>query len=224
MRITWLGQAGLLLKTSEVSVLIDPYFSDSVGKISPEKKRRIPVPDFLWEIKPDILIFTHDHIDHYDPETAPHFLSMARPVTVLSPSGVWEKARVFAGGHNYVLFDEGTEWSENSLRFTAVKAVHSDKNAIGVVIEAENKVLYIAGDTLFSKKVLESLPAHIDAAFLPVNGVGNNMNMTDAARFARLSGAKCAVPVHWGMIDDLDPRAFEFEHRFIPEVYKEFEV
>jgi len=224
MRITWLGQAGLFIKTSEAAVLIDPYFSDCVGKIAPEKKRRVPAPDFLWNIKPDFLIFTHDHIDHYDPETAPHFLSMTHPITVLSPSGVWEKARASGGRHNYVLFNEGTEWSEKGIRFSAVKAVHSDPNAVGVVLEAENKTVYIAGDTLFSKKVIEALPSSIDMAFLPVNGAGNNMNMTDAVRFARLSGAKRAVPVHWGMMDDIDSDAFNFENRYIPEIYKEFEV
>ena len=32
MKITWLGQAGLLLEGEGLSVMIDPYLSDSVEK------------------------------------------------------------------------------------------------------------------------------------------------------------------------------------------------
>ena len=35
MTVTWLGQAGFLLRTGDTTVLIDPYLSDSVGKVSP---------------------------------------------------------------------------------------------------------------------------------------------------------------------------------------------
>lgn len=45
MKITWLGQAGLLLKHNDQTVLIDPYLSDSVAKINPKNKRRVPVDE-----------------------------------------------------------------------------------------------------------------------------------------------------------------------------------
>ena len=35
MKITWLGQAGLLIQTQGVKVMIAPYLSDSVEKINP---------------------------------------------------------------------------------------------------------------------------------------------------------------------------------------------
>ena len=43
MKITWLGQAGLLMETGGKIVLIDPYLSDSVGKVNPLNYRRVPV-------------------------------------------------------------------------------------------------------------------------------------------------------------------------------------
>ena len=46
------------------------------------------------------------------------------------------------------------------------------------------------------------------------------MNMADAARFARDCGANFAVPIHFGMFDNINPKDFMSENRVIPEVYK----
>ena len=43
MNITWLGQAGLLFEKGNLKIMIDPYLSDSVGKVNPKNYRRIPV-------------------------------------------------------------------------------------------------------------------------------------------------------------------------------------
>ena len=69
-RITWLGQAGLLFEFDGLTVMIDPYLSDSVKEIEPQNYRRIPVDESFFDIKPDVLVFTHNHLDHYDSETA----------------------------------------------------------------------------------------------------------------------------------------------------------
>ncbi|MBQ2668427.1 MAG: MBL fold metallo-hydrolase [Clostridia bacterium] len=224
MKITWLGQAGLLVEAAGKTILIDPYFSDCVGKIDPSKTRKMPAADWLWDIHADVLLFTHDHIDHYDPETAPHFLKQAGPITVLAPENCWNKARQHGGAHNYVLFDAFTEWTEGAVRFEAVPAVHSDPKAIGVLVHCEGKCLYITGDTLYSRKIIEAIPETVHAVFLPINGVGNNMNMLDAARFARDTHAELAVPIHWGMMDTLNPTDFPFEPKYIPEIYQSFEI
>ena len=60
--------------------------------------------------------------------------------------------------------------------------------------------------------------------FLPINGVGNNMNMIDAARLANESGARTAVPIHFGMFDELDPSGFDHPNVVIPEIYKEVKI
>ena len=224
MRVTWIGQAGLLFKSSVLTVLIDPYLSDSVGKLDPAKKRRIPVDPSLWQIQPDVLLFTHDHLDHFDPETSAHWLKSSHPMTVLAPNSVWQKVRKYGGEHNYVLFDAGTQWTQGDIRFSAVPAAHSDSHAIGVLLQTEGKLHYVTGDTLYSTRVLSTLPDDIDAVFLPVNGVGNNMNMVDAARFARDCGAKCAVPIHIGLFDGLTAQAFPFEPKRILNVYEEEEL
>lgn len=226
MKITWLGQAGLLLDHGGVKIMIDPYLSDSVEKVNPMNYRRVPIDERFFSVNPDIMIFTHDHLDHYDPETAQRFLEkQGKPMTVLCPTSVWQKARQY-GTHNYIEFNRHTEWTEYGFRFSAVRAVHSDLYAIGVLIEdlEESKIYYITGDTLYSKEIFEDLPQNIDFVFLPVNGAGNNMNATDAVRFFKDCGAKHAVPIHVGMFDEFSPEIFEAENRLILKLYEQTEV
>ena len=227
MRITWLGQAGLLFERDGACVMIDPYLSDSVCKVNPLNFRRVPVDERFFDVTPDVMIFTHDHLDHYDPETAPRFFEKTdKQMTVLCPTSVWQKARTHGCGHNYVQFNRHTEWTEYGLRFKAVRAEHSDPHAIGVVIEdlVERKTYYVTGDTLYNPTIAQDLPEGIDVIFLPVNGVGNNMNATDAARFSALTGAKKAVPLHVGMFDEKAPDIFESANRVLPEIYKEIKL
>lgn len=225
MKITYLGQAGLLFETCGKTILIDPYLSDSVVKINPLNYRRQPVDESYLRIHPDVILCTHDHMDHYDEETLMNYLNADHaPICVLAPYSAWGKAKKFGCGHNYVIFNRGTVWTEGDVRFTAVKAEHSDLYAIGVILEAEGKRYYITGDTLYNREIFVDLPEHIDAVFLPVNGVGNNMNMTDAAAFAAKSGAKVAVPLHVGLFDNLSGQDFAFEPKVVPEIYREINL
>ncbi|MBO4501614.1 MAG: MBL fold metallo-hydrolase [Clostridia bacterium] len=222
MKITLLGQAGILLQTARTAVLADPYFTDSAFGVS-GIHRRIPVPESVWDIKPDVVLFTHDHIDHYDPETAARFINEKTRVTVLSPRSVWEKVRENGGKNEYVLVSPDVAWTHGDTEITAVKAAHSDPYAVGFVIAAEGKRVYITGDTLYFNGV--RLPFEsVDCVFLPINGRGNNMNVCDASRFASQVNAKHAVPIHYGMLDDIDPRTFEYNGRVIMEYFKEYEI
>ena len=224
MKIIWLGQAGLLLEHNGYKVMIDPYLSNSVVKVNPRNFRRVPVDESFFEIKPDMMIFTHNHLDHYDPETAPRFITDKTNITVLAPTSVWNEVRKIGGVNNYVAFDRHSEWSEGGLRITAVKAVHSDAYAIGVIIDDGEKKYYVTGDTLYNSEIFEDIPSDIYAIFLPVNGVGNNMNMTDAKRFCERVKPTVAVPMHCGMFDELDLNDFAYESKVVPTIYKEIKL
>ena len=223
MDVTFLGQAGLMFEKDGFRIMVDPYLSDSVGKTVPECVRRVPVDESFFLLRPDVMIFTHSHLDHYDPETAVRFFTSYSDMTVLSPSSVWPDARKHPCG-NHVLFDAGTSWTEHGIRFTAVPAVHSDVHAIGVVIDDGEKRYYVTGDTLYSEKIFPEIPGDIYALFLPVNGVGNNMNMTDAARFAARVGAEKTVPLHTGLFDSIDPGELDCPGKVVPVIYRKIDV
>ena len=225
MKITWLGQAGLLFEADGKKILVDPYLSDNVKNFEPKNYRRVPVDEAFLKIKPDVIVITHNHLDHLDKETLKYYLTKDAECLVLAPNGGWQELRKFGGNSNYILFNNGTTWTEGNVIFRAVKAEHSDPYSIGVIISAEDKNYYITGDTLYSEQVFDSLPdMEFEAVFLPINGVGNNMNMTDAARFAKKTHAMTVVPLHFGMFDSLDPKDFPCRNKVIPEIWEEIEV
>lgn len=221
MKVIWLGQAGLLIETEERKVIVDPYLSDSVKKVNPLNFRRVPVNEDFFKIRPDVIVLTHNHLDHTDPETLKKYLKEFSGITVLASENAWETVRSFGGNHNYVMFNRGTEWSEYGIKFSAVKAEHSDSFAIGAIVEINGKKLYITGDTLYNKEIFGDIPNDIDCVFLPINGVGNNMNMTDAKRFCEKLGGVKAVPIHCGMFDAIDMNEWEYENKSVPQIYME---
>ncbi len=226
MQITWLGQAGLLFETDQTSIIIDPYLSNSVATVQPQNYRRIPVEEKFLSIKPNVIIITHNHLDHFDKETLKNYLNDNSKVTVLSPSSVWKEIRQFGGNkNNYVLFNDATVWSENGVEFRAVKAEHSDEYSIGVILNFNGKNYYVTGDTLYNEKVLLSLPkVRFEAVFLPINGKGNNMSATDALKFAKRLRAKYVVPMHFGLFDSLTGEELLLNNKIIPTVYKKIEL
>lgn len=221
MKITWLGQAGLLFDINGVKIIIDPYLSESCKKLNPNNVRRMPIDESFLEIVPDVLILTHNHMDHTDPETLVNYLDKDTGITVLAPEAAWQEVRKFGHNHNYVKFNRHCEWTYGDILIKAVKAEHSDLHPIGVIIEAEDKKYYISGDTLYNTEIFEDIPNDIYAAFIPVNGVGNNMNMTDAIRFCNKIKPQYAVPIHWGLHDDMYPTEFNYEKTIIPKIYEE---
>ena len=224
IKITYLGQAGFLFEKDGFKIMIDPYLSNSVEKINPKNYRRTPVDETYFNITPNVMIFTHNHLDHYDPETVEKFITEESNILVLSPKSVWDEVRKLGGNNNYVLFNRHTTWTENGIAFTAVKAEHSDVTPIGVIIDDGEKKYYITGDTLYNEEIFEDIPNNIYALFLPINGVGNNMNMADASRFAKKINAKKTVPIHIGMFDELSSDNFECENKITAEIYKEIKL
>ncbi len=225
MKAIWLGQAGWYLECMGKKIVIDPYLSNSVFKVNPNNDRRMPIDDGYLHTDFDYLLISHNHLDHLDPETLEVMLTSERTATVLAPYDSWTMLRKYATKCNYVMLNEGGEWSADGFCIVAVHAEHSDRNAVGFILKAEGKTYYFAGDTLYHRDVIADVkavcPHGVDYAFLPINGAGNNMNATDAARLAIAIDAKAVVPVHWGLFDAVDPNSVPFANLVIPQIYKE---
>lgn len=220
MDFMWLGQAGILFEYGNIKIMIDPYLSDYCQKLNPDNYRRMPINNNIFNIQPDILLITHEHADHLDPETCKKLLNKEREITVLAPENAWKELRKYGNRHNYVMFNPGTMWTHNGIEFRAVKAEHSDRTAIGAIISIDNKHFYVTGDTLYNEEVISTVKINPDYIFLPINGVGNNMNIADAVKFAEKVKAKSCVPIHWGMFDDIDAADFNIKNKIIPKLYE----
>lgn len=213
-----------MFETQGKTIIVDPYLSDSVAEIEPNNKRRVAVDERFLNVKPDIIVLTHNHLDHTDPETLKHYLSEESSVCVLASYNAWQTVRKFGGLlNNYVMFNRHTSWTQDGIRFTAVKAEHSDNYAIGVIIEAEDKRYYITGDTLYNDEIFNDVKGNIDCVFIPVNGKGNNMNFADGCRFCERIGAP-VVPMHCGLFDSIDLNDFPYENKIVPQFFKEIEL
>lgn len=220
MKITWLGQAGFLLEKNGKKILLDPYLSDACHKANPTSFRRTPLDESYLGIQPDAIVLTHDHKDHTDLETLQHYLPGNGSILVLAGANAWEKVCSLGGANNYVRFRPGTSWSWEGFVFTAVPAEHSDPEAIGIVIDDGSKKYYFTGDTLYNENIFADLPQDLYAVFLPINGMGNNMNAVEAEAFAKRTGAVFSVPVHFGMFDEIDPTVFKADNSIIPTAYQ----
>src|SRR5574344_756075 len=84
MTITLLGQAGLYFKLENgVSFMLDPYLSDSLRQKEGECfARRVPLDGKWLEKSVDMLLFTHDHADHFDMESISPILDKEDEVSV----------------------------------------------------------------------------------------------------------------------------------------------
>ena len=210
----------------KIKIMVDPYLSDSVGKTKEAKHRRIPADENFLDVDPDVIIITHSHLDHLDPETLEKFLKKdGSSVTVLAGENAYKKLRGFGGRHNYVLLSPHSVWSEGGVTVYSVRAEHSDKTAVGFIIDDGKDTFYVSGDTLYNydviDDVLDLVEDGVSYAFLPINGVGNNMNASDAADFAYEIGAKCGVPLHYGLFDDINPETFDFEDKMLLKPFEE---
>ena len=226
MKVTWLTQSGLLFENSRIKIMVDPYLTDSLGEIKQDKKRRIPADESYFSASPDVILITHSHIDHMDVKTLTRVLENCKnSALVLTSKSAYETVSSIGGDNNYVMLTPHSVWSEKGITFYSVHAEHSDRDAVGFIIDDGKQTFYVSGDTIYNYEVIDDVldlaPDGVDFAFLPINGKGNNMNAHDATDFAYEIGAKCAIPVHFGLTDGLTAEEFDFEDRIILEPYKE---
>lgn len=235
MKLTWLGQAGYRIVTDCGTVIvIDPYMSDSLhAEKGDDYLREVPINEDILHSHIDILVFTHCHADHVDFGTLDVMLA-GEPLTVLASLNSLHKIRNrYMGEHNYVMFDEGIETIINGITFRSVYAAHTDEKAIGVVVEADGKVLIHTGDTQYHRRLKNEYPENADVLLLPVNGKGCNMNIADAVRLTNELKPKRVYPMHWDMFRKFGADVNEYIRLcegkenlevVIPEHYAEHEI
>lgn len=229
MKVTWLAHSGLVFENERLTVLVDPYLSDSLGEKCESMKRRLPVDESFFALSPDVILITHSHPDHLDVATLDRFLGRNdKEITVLAGGSAYEKLASLGYRHNLVLLSPHSVWSEGGVTFYAVKAEHSERDAVGFILDDAEKTYYVSGDTLYNFDVIDDcldlVEDGVDYAFLPINGRHNNMNAKDAADFAYEIGAKTAIPVHYGLIDSVDPEDFDFDDRLVLTPYEKIEL
>lgn len=166
-RLLYMGQGSIRITSPEEKVIyIDPYVGDGYGPAA------------------DLILITHGHSDHNNPEMIKNRNPGCRTIT-------WKEA--LEGGRHQT-FDLG---------FVTVEATeagynrnHDVNSCVGYILTLSNGVsVYVSGDTSTTKQMPELALRSIDYAFFCCDGI-YNMDIDEAAECARLVGAKHNIPYH----------------------------
>lgn len=146
--------------------------------------------------KADIILVTHDHYDHFSPETievlrgpdtiivGPHDVAakLSGSVKALSPSETADIRGVSV---------------EGVRAYNVTKSFHpKENNWLGYVVSIDGIKIYHAGDTdhIDEMKMVET-----DIALLPVGGT-YTMDVQEAIEAARVINPRLSIPMHYGYI------------------------
>jgi L-ascorbate 6-phosphate lactonase len=211
----WLGQAGYYLKSGGYSILIDPYLSDSAGKSHPLFTRSYPPPVNAAEIKADVYIVTHDHLDHLDPETVtayPH-----RNTTAFAAPRFAAKKLVQLGipPKQITVVDQGCSAEVSNVRIDGIFALPTSANVLDtsgyLITFANGKSVYHTSDTAFCGLLLESCPK-ADVLLSCINGKFGNLNTAQAADLTKAVNPRYVIPNHYDVmaLNSENPESFRY--------------
>jgi L-ascorbate 6-phosphate lactonase len=213
--ITWLGQAGFRIDMEAAVVVVDPWLSPSEGRLIP------PAPIELAADGVDVLLVTHEHLDHLDLAFLPQLLERSPAVRVVVPEAIADVLDGVVPENRLVVVrpDDALEVEGVAIRVTpayhgvAMADAYSDGSAagglprfVGYVLGADRRI-YHAGDTIVTDELIAALePLDVAVALLPINGrdtereargIVGNMDAAEAVELAVAVGAEVLVPYHW---------------------------
>jgi L-ascorbate 6-phosphate lactonase len=229
VRLTWIGQAGFLLRTPATRLAVDPFLSDHPG-------RRFPSPVGVDDLAgTELVLATHQHLDHLDAPALGALLERDGRARVVVPApAVPDAAGSGLPPDRLVGARPGKPLTAGDVTVHPVPALHGvhvdDAYAhglpgdgdhvryLGYVLETPDGRLYHAGDTLRWPGQAELLGRHrVDVALLPINGrdperealdIVGNLDAAEALALARDAAVGTVVPMHYdlmaGNLGDVD--------------------
>jgi len=241
--VRWLGQAGFLVRTAELTVVIDAYLSDSLavnhrGTTLPHTRMMAsPVaPDALRDV--DWVLCSHAHSDHMDPGTLPVIAEHNPKCRFVVPRA--ERETALARGvppDRLVPVNAGEQLElDGNSTLEILPAAHEEirmdpagqHHFVGYVLRAEGFALYHSGDCVPFAGLPDLLrAARPDVALLPVNGrdprrttsgILGNFSFTEAVDLCMSAGISVLLPHHVGMFDfnTIDPEELKVHMSHVP--------
>lgn len=149
----------------------------------------------------DIIFITHDHYDHFDPDS---IRKIRKEGTVIAaPSGMKQELQKAAGDCALVLMAPGDEQIISGIQIQAVpaynrlKPFHPKRNGwVGYTVLMDGVRYYVAGDT---DAVRELSSVECDVAMVPIGGT-YTMTAKEAAKLINEIRPQVAIPTHYGSI------------------------
>ncbi len=212
----FLGQSGYIFRTNTVTVVIDPYLSDSVREIAPEFGRLYPPPLASADLQADIYVITHDHLDHLDPPTLLGYRHTEQTTFVAPRLACKKLAALGIPPANIVRVDSGESVNLRGVQITGIYALPSEVEVIdttGYLIQfANGRSVYHTSDTEFCELLVKCAP-QAEVLLVCINGKDGNMGAQSAARLAKAVAPRVAAsPNHYDLfaLNAENPQVFAY--------------
>lgn len=169
-------------------------------EIDPVGKMGTRTVDYSKFPKADLILVTHEHYDHYDPEA---IKKLTKADTIIITN---ERVHDMLG-YGTALKNGGSLNLENGIKIEAVPAYNTTEDRLqfhpkgrdnGYILDLDGLRIYIAGDT----EVIPEMKKfkNIDIAFLPCN-LPYTMTPEQFIEAAKLIHPKVVYPYHFGTTD-----------------------
>ena len=223
LSIWYLGQVGFILQQRGLTIAIDPYLTGSVDRLEDQPKdlwlRSYPPPfDPKTLTNLDLVLCTHDHMDHTDPETL-QALAKASPQCCFAGPRVSLEEMKKAGiaSERLILLNEGKSLSFRDAVIEPVAAAHEDYETdaeghhrfLGYLLHWHGLTVFHSGDTVVTPRLAQSLSRYqIDIGFLPINGrselrhqqnIVGNSDSREVMELASELNFDLLVPTHYDL-------------------------
>lgn len=191
-KIKWITQACVRIEDKKI-IYIDPY------KLEGEPP------------KADIILITHDHMDHFDPSSIK--LILKDSTIVIVP----EKVNVKLKDVSLKRIKINTTMEIEGYKITAVPAYNikkkmfhpKEKGYAGYIIEVDGVKIYHTGDT---ERIPEMKDLNVDIVLLPLGQTYTMNSVEEAVMVVKDVKAKIAIPIHYGLYEGKYEDAIKFQN------------
>jgi D-3-phosphoglycerate dehydrogenase len=237
IKLTWLGQAGFIIKYRGKNIIIDPYLSDFLSKkykgtifphirlmdppISPDKVRNV---DFVFS--------THPHTDHLDPVTLSFISNFNPECKFIVPKAEIEEAVKRGVKKEQIIgarVDQGIKL-DDFIKVFPIPAAHEEfkinekgeHSYLGYIFRFGDINMYHSGDCIPYSGLDDRIKSYkVDVALLPINGrdeyrlkhgIPGNFKIFEVIDLCKKTSIKLLIVHHFGMFayNTVDEKELEF--------------
>lgn len=202
LAIYWLCQAGFAFKNHHDEVVyIDPYLSEVVERLI-GFKRMMACPVSPGEVRADLVLCTHEHLDHMDTDALP-ILAQNSTTQFCGPiECIKEFAKLGIQATRCHLLEEGKSLRFGNIEVHPVYADHGElaPDALGIVLDFDGIRVYHTGDTAYRPEEFQPAIGMRPDVLIPcINGRFGNMDAREAASLTGLATPMFVIPSHFWM-------------------------